>query len=324
MHYFLHQVAGLIGKLITGPWMKRFYCKSMEQTSYVQAIEDVRRMVSKCSSAEPCDLLTWEHDCFDDPLESCPGLANLQKSPSSPMFPEMMKNSLQAIVDLLQRQYSIQFAADLEPLTEATKSARTNNIDCEEVMGMLSASLQRAPSATISFHSAKIRAQKNHTAEFLEKSAEKDALVKKASKIGNFRLKRGRQLQKSLLEELQQRQALKLIAREKTGRNKIEKKMKKVEAGGSYSEEFGDQSEQEVKIVGDLLRGDSVGQNICHTWIDDGTPVVCNGHIEKFKKAKKMYVVAYWAESESYDDAVDYNMKATELATDFFLKDLVI
>jgi len=47
-----------------------------------------------------------------------------------------------------------------EQLKQETKSARSHNIDTEEVMGMFSAGKHKAKSATISFLSARMRAKK--------------------------------------------------------------------------------------------------------------------------------------------------------------------
>ncbi|ELU00534.1 hypothetical protein CAPTEDRAFT_185335 [Capitella teleta] len=154
------QIAGLIGKLITCPWMRRFYGN---RVSYVQGIEDVRRVVATCKAAQPCNLLSWTTDCFGDQLEQSTTLAALQLQPDPELLPGFvtaMKASLDAIVLLLERQFKRQFDEPVAGLVETTESAHTNNIACKELMGMLSASLQRAPSATISYHSAKICAQK--------------------------------------------------------------------------------------------------------------------------------------------------------------------
>ena len=64
----------------------------------------------------------------------------------------MLKASLSAAHQVLERQYKKYFANDLtETLKEETLSARCHNIDAEEIMGMFSAAKQRAPNATLCF-----------------------------------------------------------------------------------------------------------------------------------------------------------------------------
>lgn len=42
------------------------------------------------------------------------------------------------------------------------------------------------------------------------------------------------------------------------------------------------------------------------------------------KKKKGTYVIAYWGENESYDDAVDFEVSVYELAADFICQDLTL
>ena len=54
-----------------------------------------------------------------------------------------------------------------DDLRSKLASARTHNMDSEEVMGMFSAGQARAPRATLLFISSKIRARKNNTLKFI-------------------------------------------------------------------------------------------------------------------------------------------------------------
>ena len=52
----------------------------------------------------------------------------------------MLITVLAAVIDVLQRQYSRYFSLDItDKLRKETESARANNIDAEEIMGMFSA-----------------------------------------------------------------------------------------------------------------------------------------------------------------------------------------
>ena len=73
-----------------------------------------------------------------------------------------------------------------------------------------------------------------------------------------------------------------------------------------------------------IMSGKSIGYNICHAWFDDGQSVLYNGKIKKIKMKTKQYVVAYWPQNETYEDAEDFIMSIYELAADLILDDLII
>jgi hypothetical protein len=49
-----------------------------------------------------------------------------------------------------------------------------------------------------------------------------------------------------------------------------------------------------------------------------------NGRIERKKKNSSTYVVAYWEEEGTYEDAVDYIMSKYQLAADVVSGDLYL
>jgi hypothetical protein len=54
-----------------------------------------------------------------------------------------------------------------DELKKQTESAKLHNMDAEEIVGMFSAAQQRATHATLCFQSAKIKAKKNKTMQFI-------------------------------------------------------------------------------------------------------------------------------------------------------------
>ena len=97
----------------------------------------------------------------------------------------MFKAVLVATADVVKRQYLRYFEMEV---TEETKqkldSARTHNIDSEDVMGMFSANQSRAPHATLLFISSKIKAKKNNTLAYLSSHPESETVVRKAVTVG--------------------------------------------------------------------------------------------------------------------------------------------
>jgi hypothetical protein len=169
----------------------------------------------------------------------------------------------------------------------------------------------------------RIKAQKNKVTQFLEEADPQ--LVRRAVKLGGLQLRHGRKLQQELWEELDRRQSQKAAAQEKKDRNAVEKKMKTIKLGECHSA-FPDLSDRDIGILEDLLAGRSVRLCVCHVWTDGetGKPIVYNGRIESFDKDERMYVVGYWDDTGSYDNAEDFDMTAVELATDFVMHDLTI
>ena len=324
------QVLGLIGKLLTGPWMRAFYTSAKDQMEHIEGIGVVRDIINNLKKASPLELLKRSKDFFGNALHE-PTVDCILKSLTEPprdqtLFEGMMRSCLQSIVEVLERQYEKYFECDLtEKLKEETKSARSHNIDAEEIMGMFSAAKTRAPNATICYISSKMRAQKNKTVEYLDDLCEerREVILKKAVKLGQKQRNKRRLKQTDLRAELLRREAEKQQAQEAAGRRKIERKLKTT-ALNKLDEEFPDIGEEKLEKLTELLSGKSVGKLICHSWYEDGNCVVYNGKLEKLKAQGKKYVVGYWSQEESYDDATDYDMSVFELGADFIADDLLM
>ncbi len=65
-------VSGLLGKLLTGPWMKRFYTSAEKEINHVEGIQVVRMVLEKLKVACDCllGLLATDFDFFGDTLSS--------------------------------------------------------------------------------------------------------------------------------------------------------------------------------------------------------------------------------------------------------------
>ena len=231
------QVLGLMGKLLTGPWMKTFYTSAGDQIDHVEGIEIVKEIVQKLKDQKdtPLDLLSSEVDFFGKRLDDSDStLRCLQEAPKDEdMFIRMMRSCIQAIIDVLEHQYKKYFASGWEiseKLRSETKSVRSHNMDAEEIMGMFSAAKQKANNATVCYLSCKMRGQKNRTVAYLD-SLEKEKrymILKKAVQIGSQQRHRRRMKQKDLRAELSRRQAENQQARETAVRRYILKKSKKI------------------------------------------------------------------------------------------------
>lgn len=160
------QVLGLLGKLITGPWMKKFYTAAKDQVDHVEGILIVKNLVQrlKVQKDSPMDLLACETDFFGNHLDSVVDntLRKLREPPKDEsLFKAMMEACFQATIEVLERQYKKYFEVEItDQLRAETKSARSHNMDAEEIVAMFSAAQKKTSNATICYLSSKMRAQK--------------------------------------------------------------------------------------------------------------------------------------------------------------------
>ncbi|KAK9515903.1 hypothetical protein VZT92_026503 [Zoarces viviparus] len=237
-----------------------------------------------------------------------------------------MKACLTAILEVLQRQYSAYFKMDVtEKLKEETRSARSHNIDAEEIMGIFSASQKKAPHATVCFLSCRMRAKKNRTVKYLDglSTEKKESLLRKAVTYGRKQRDRRRIKQKELRDEIVRRQEAKQQKKEDKERKDLEKKLKK---GGleNVLKSVPDISEEDQIKVTEILDGKLVGRRLVHVWSEESGSITYNGKVEKFRKASGKYKIGYWQEDEDYDDATDWEMCKNALAVDLLLGDLLL
>lgn len=205
--YIELQVIGLISKLITGPWMNFMYQGADNPLSYTDFLAKVFQVIERLKAIEdPVSLLAWKEDCFGQQLDKQDlVLAAVQQEPRLLLpFKSLMESSLTAIVAILQRKYAKLAGKESDSkFVEETAPSRSHNIDAESVMGMLSAAVERAPNANVSFISAKIRAPKNKTTQFLDALPEPlaDKYIRRAICLGEEVRRRDGKLHIELLKK---------------------------------------------------------------------------------------------------------------------------
>ena len=320
------QILGLLGKYLTGPWMKKFYTSSRNEINHMDGIEVVKNVLAALREAaqNPEDLILATTDFFGDDLIVDDTLKKLRDVPVEPQFGPMMTCCLQAVIAVLERQYTKYFDIVVtEKLREETASARSHNIDAEEIMGMFSASQQKSPNATMCYLSCRMRSCKNKTVSYLDNLSDqrRDAVLRKAVKLGRAQRNRRKKKQKALRAELIKREKVKIQARDTKERKKLEKKLKDSNLD-SVRKDFPNLDYSKSDELQDILEGKIVGRKACHVWFEDANLVVYNAKFEKLKKTK-VYKVGYWEQSEDYEDSTDYDMSMYSLAADLLHGDLV-
>ena len=165
-------VLGLLGKLLTGPWMKKFYTSSQSEVNHIDGIHMVKEVTSVVRefANNTAGTLTTTQDFFGNLLENDATLVTLQSQPvDDNLFHAMMKACLLKVDEVLQRQYARYFTLDVtEILRKETESSRCHNIDAKTIMGMFSAAKDHAPNATMGFISSRIKAVKNNVVDRLD------------------------------------------------------------------------------------------------------------------------------------------------------------
>ena len=80
-------------------------------------------------------------------------------------FVKMIEASWKAVSKVIERQYKNYHDREvlLELLEEEANSCRLSSINCKEIVGMVSAAKNRAPNASFSCLSSKLRSKKNNT-----------------------------------------------------------------------------------------------------------------------------------------------------------------
>ncbi|KAI0217294.1 hypothetical protein LSAT2_030864, partial [Lamellibrachia satsuma] len=107
-------------------------------------------------------------------------------------------------------------------------------------------------------------------------------------------------------------------------RNQIDKLLKTTDL--NIRRELSDLADSARSDLVDSLWGKVVAQSICHVWYsrESRQKVIYNSKVEKLKKKTGgTYVIDYWSQDETYDDAVNFEMSKYELSADLVCGDLI-
>ena len=141
-------------------------------------------------------------------------------------------------------------------------------MDVEEIMGMVSAAMQRAPNATMHFLSSKIRAQKKKTTiKFLEtKPEEREKLISLAITAAGRERKSSRQNRKEMEKELFRRLAAKQQRIEEKERKNYENFLNNTPLE-NLGENFPELEEKKISEVSDILTCKAIGRKKISTMV---------------------------------------------------------
>ena len=294
------QILGILGKTLTGPWMKRFYTSSENEINHIDGIDIVKSVVDNLKKMlkDPCSILTTSTDLFGDALVIDSMLVQLRAIPATTNFKQLMKVCLEAIIQVLERQYAKYFALNVtDTLRREAESARSHNIDSEEIMGMFSSAKKKSANATLCYLSCRMRSSKNNTVDCLDDLPEerREDVLHRAIKWGRVQRNKRKKRQVEIRADIIKRQKEKEHLRDTKDRKKVERKLK--ECGLELEDvrkDYPNLDFTKTEDLEDVLQGKVVGRKACHAWFEMTGLVVYNAKFEKFKKTK-VYRVAYWS-----------------------------
>ena len=224
------KVLAVVGKVLMSPWLKKFYRDSDRQIHHLDGVNAVKKClknVQDLAVEENIALDNIETDFFGDKLDKSEQA--LWSNDPSPLFTSMFKAALVSTVYVITRQYKKYYELEKQMTGDKRKSletAKTHNMDSEEVIGMFSAIKSKAPRTSLLFMSCKIKSKKNRTIQYLKALPEPEAqavVTKAVSFAAQFRHCSKKSV-KELQKELSARLARKLHKRDGKVRAELGKK----------------------------------------------------------------------------------------------------
>ena len=147
---------------------------------------------------------------------------------------------------------------------------------------------------------------------------------------GNSKRIRYRKTEKDLRQELSRRFDEKQQMKQEKERRRIEKVLKTTDIKDlkrllpEVMEKSISDKEKAISDIKDVILDAAVGRSIRHRWYENEEEIFYMGKLEEIIERGKKYVVSYWKEDETYQDAIDFEIPKFLLAADIVFGDLII
>ena len=320
------QAAGIISQLVSRPWMYRFYRNAERSFTFVDALTQVKTVVRSLEDLEKVltvDCIT--HDCFQKLLIKEPSLWDVD--PSSKVM-HLVCEMARDIRLVLERQYTVHFNMTDSELTNyaaKTGTARSNNMICEETIGMFSSLQRRAPNASILNILSKVKATKNKTVDTLMGmiETERHFMIENVVKISSVVRKNNKCHVIAMHDEISKRVQLKVAEKQRKKRAQLERKLKEAMKSGSDLMKAVECGIEKASMLEKLLKMDVLGRSVIHVWYhgEEAADVIWKG---KFVRVEgDMLVVNYWTKNELEDDGDESAISVFKLGVDYIMDDLL-
>ncbi|XP_074657147.1 uncharacterized protein LOC141910312 [Tubulanus polymorphus] len=340
------RVLGIIGKLLTGPWMKVFYANTANLTN-LQTSGSMKTCIAKLKyyKDDPLMVLRTNTDVFGTILIG-DGVAQdktfmalrtpLSDSEEEQLFRSIVSSLMAGCIEVLERQLHDYINGDLanpsEELLKQTQSVPTHNMFAGRVMGLADHHFKRAPNATVGFLDGKIKSCQNQTIEWLDSKpvTEQKNIVAFSVNRARYMRKIIKQRSKSIMNERKKRSDNKVQKCDMSHRRKMERAIRSLYENGDPEQFFKDfdcnaeKKELISKILNDVNSlSDRLIENSWHD-LESAEQSTYLGKIVWAKSKAKIPTVriAYWTANETFQDAEDYKLTVPQIICDFMTGDL--
>ena len=325
------QALAIFSKILSAPWMRRFYRSAETTYTHMEAFEQVKTVMANLTALgnkDPICVDDIKEDLFGDKLVKDSALWNVS---ASSRVPHMLMKMAETVNVVLKRQYSSYLNmtdAEIEKIRKDSEGASVNNILCEELVGMFSMMQERAPNASLIYIAAKVKCSKNKVIPYLMQMDKetRETLIKKTVHVAATVKRESQQYVQNMHKEISKRVHQKIYTRKVADRRKLGKKIKECMKSDSKLSLL--QCNEAVKsgMLG-IIKGSVTGKYMMHIWYDRDLDedVAWYGKVLRFNKTTKgdpMLIVNYWTEDGCESNGKATPMSVYDLAADYYSKEL--
>lgn len=196
------QILGILGKMLSGPWMNKFYTNLKECKNPIDTMAMVKNVIEelKKKMEDSKAILLAEKDFFGDVLPAA--AKEIMVAPTNrQLFQDMMTACLKGTVSVLERQYRQSFLT-VETTTESVlSSVRQHTMEVESVIGEYCERKKVSPNAYVSSIGHIIKAKRNDVWNYV--NGLEDTTFQQYLDVAmrySTRMRMGRKTEKEILE----------------------------------------------------------------------------------------------------------------------------
>ncbi|ELT97200.1 hypothetical protein CAPTEDRAFT_196087 [Capitella teleta] len=234
-------ILGLVGKIITGPWMTVFYT---EESANLEMCDVIRSSIDSVENIEknPQMLLTATTDIFNRTLSDDDDVLKSLRSGSTFQFDSAVAlKVISNILVVLKSQLDLYVTTDFckEDLERAS-SCPSHNMQAERILGSADHEVHRAPNAKTDYIEAKVKAKTSRTLEWIRSKPadEQHALITFSTTATKRATAEKKSRQLSIVKELIIRMESASRKRDSRERNKLESQVEQLCQSGVTLEEL--------------------------------------------------------------------------------------
>ena len=335
------QALGLLGKVVTGPWIQQLYdCSTITNLEVTPYINTCLNNLKKLTTL-PLLMLEVSEDVFGATLDRetddvmCSLIKHECNESEKDILNDILSRLLAGMILVIEKQLNEYIQGSLSNLSPSkivqTCSAPVHNMFAEQTLGLADHYLRRARNCTIGFIDGKVKSRKNDSLTWLvsKPSDEQKSIIvfsiAEAKKMRTHLAKR----QDSISKIQDQIATEKRQKKDSSYRRKLEKKLNLVlNNNADLSAVLPELSIKQTEIVRTVLSNMSVlnGFYIEHLWFTEQMQnILYHGHIISVKITGKVpkATICYWTNEATEEEGEDEKICILHLLTDYIAGDMV-